>query len=174
MAGGGRELGTEREIGRMKKNNNNKEEEEAGTRSRHSVMGGRVSPSSSWIPLQPPFPGNLFGYCACLVHVLSNFLPPIFRWRKSGLVPVCRWRGAGAENIPSAAATPPRKAVKLWSQTPRATRSRALLSISGRALLLCCWNCAGSQAGGDPRCKGLSRRRQRTRARWSAAGQVNL
>lgn len=34
--------------------------------------------------------------------------------------------------------------------------------------------CAGSQAGGDPRCKGLSRRRQRTRARWSAAGQVNL
>lgn len=55
--------------------------------------------------------------------------------------------GVGAKNVPSAAATPPRKAVKLWSQTPRTTRSRALLSISRCTLLLCCWNYAawGSQ-----------------------------
>lgn len=68
MAVGGREQETEWELRRKEK--------KAGTQSRRSVMGGRVSPFSSWIPFQPPFPGIYCAWESQCMHVLPTFSLP--------------------------------------------------------------------------------------------------
>lgn len=171
MAGDEREQGTERELGRKR------ERKKAGTRNRRSVMGGRVSPFSSWIPLQPPFPGISLATAPGSPSARPFQLSPShlqMEKKRPGQGPQVEgsWRGKRTVccGHPS---TEGGQTLEPNSQSHQEQGFALHLRERPSALWLELHG-AGGRAGADPRCKGLSRRRQRTGARWSAAGQVNL